>query len=170
MKFLSRVVFISVMGWSVVVHSSDSQMAYFGEHLIVNPGSSAAVAITKEFPAKLKRKTVAKALTPSLANMSIAVPMQSRQEAVRSPLCGKQSVDALTVCLDAGALRETEKLAALAFMTEPTVVLVASDAGMESFQHLLAGDAQRSAHTEIRLLDAAVCSGECASRIQLVRK
>ena len=162
--------------WSVgsaSVLAEDAELSYFGQHLIVSANSQTQAQVQKEYPGRLHRKSQAP-LVPSLANVRIELPAAKLHvppaPAERLAVCGKQSNDTLTVCLAGNALPDADQRAALAFMSEPTVVVAATDAGERALQNLINGDQQRSAHTEFKRLSPDVCSGECVSRIQLVRK
>lgn len=166
---------VILLGLLTSVCHAEGQLRYFGEHVIVAPGREAEQAIEKEYPGRPKRKQQAKPSELRLGNVTIALPAappSSKAVApLRSSMCGMESQDSLTVCLQGnGELPAADKEAALRFLKGPTVVLVPTDEGRRTFEHLLAADPVLSAQTELRALDPAVCSGECASRIRLLRK
>lgn len=166
---------IVILGLVGTQSHAGGRLGYFGEHVIVTPGSDAAKAIEKDYPGRPKRKLQAKADEVRIGNVTIALPHSNSPPkpfgASRSPSCGVESQDSLTICLQSnGELPAADKEAAMRFLKEPTVVLVPTDEGRRTFEHLLAGDPALSERTELRALDPTVCSGECTSRIRLVRK
>ena len=158
--------------------AAERELAYFGEHLIVAPGSAMAQQLRKEYPGRPKRKPAATvAPVPQLGNFSIALGQSASvmpavsTEPPRADFCGKRSEESLTVCLETdGRLPASDEAAAIQFLKSPTLALVATDVGRRTVETLVASTPEIGGQTEIRALDAAVCAGDCATRIRLLRK